>query len=156
MADPVESSLERPIADLYDMISGPADHERPWDKITELFLPDARLRLEIENEDGSISSADWSVDEFAHDAAEHYRKAGFWEREIARRTERFGNIAQVFSTYETRIGDPGNDPVVRGINGFQMLRRGGRWLIAGIVFHKEQPGAPIPERYLKSASEKRG
>jgi hypothetical protein len=142
------ASPEHPILKLYELISGPADLERPWDEIASLFLPGARIRMELVEENESVRSLDWSVEEFAQEAAKHYREAGFWEREIAHKTDRFGNIAHIFSSYESRVGDPKSQPVARGINSVQVLYREGRWRIAGIIFHIEQPDAPIPERYL--------
>lgn len=139
---------EWPLLRLYELISGSDDYERPWDEISMLFLPGARLRMEVPRDDGSVRSGDWSIDEFARDAGEFYRRNGFWEMEVARRVERFGNIAHIFSTYESRIGDPKSDPVTRGINSVQVLRQGGRWQIVSIVFHMEQPGVSIPQRYL--------
>ena len=142
------ASPEHPILKLYELISGPADLERPWDEIASLFLPGARIRMELVEENESVRSLDWSVEEFAQEATKHYREAGFWEREIAHKTDRFGNIAHIFSTYESRAGDPKSQPVARGINSVQVLYREGRWRIASIIFHIEQPGTPIPERYL--------
>ncbi|MFC1682816.1 hypothetical protein ACFL0G_01230 [Candidatus Zixiibacteriota bacterium] len=139
---------EQPLLNLYQLISGPAKQDRPWDKIKDLFLPETRIRMELPEEDGSVRRLDWTVDDFAKEAAKHYSQDGFWEKEIARRTERYGNIAHVFSTYESRAGDPESDPIARGINSVQMLCREGRWLIAGIIFHMEQAGFPIPEKYL--------
>lgn len=142
------ASPEHPILKLYELISGPADLERPWDEIASLFLPGARIRMELAEENESVRSLDWSVEEFAKEAAKHYREAGFWEREIAHKTDRFGNIAHIFSAYESRVEDPKSQPVARGINSVQVLYREGRWRIAGIIFHIEQPDTPIPERYL--------
>ncbi len=147
MSDINKNAPERPVLRLYELISGPADYDRPWDEIAALFLPGARLRLEQVRDDGTLRTGDWSVEDFAADAAEHYRQNGFWERETARKVDRFGNIAHVFSTYESRIGDPASPPVVRGINSVQLLFRNGRWQIAGIVFHMEQPSTPIPPEY---------
>ena len=145
-----ETSPEWPILRLYELISGPADRERPWDEIESLFLPGARIRMGVVSEAGSVRSVDWSVEEFAREAAEYYRQAGFWEREIARKTDRFGSIAHIFSTYESRVGEPESDPVARGINSVQLVRREGCWHIASIVFQVERPGTPIPDRYLPS------
>jgi len=139
---------EGPTLRLYELISGPAEQERPWGEIAELYWPGARLRLEVEREDGSVRSCDWSVDEFARDAAEHYRRAGFWENEIFRRVGHYGNIAHIFSTYESRVGTPNGPPTARGVSSVQVLRRNGQWKIAGIVFHIEQPHLPIPDEYL--------
>jgi hypothetical protein len=150
-----QTSLEYPLLVLYQLVSGPAELERPWDQIEALFLPGARIRMEFVEKDGSVRSVDWSVEQFAREATEHYRENGFWEREIARRTERFGNIAHIFSTYEARVGDPASAPVARGINSVQVLRHQGCWRIAGIIFQIERPGTLIPERYLESKPGKR-
>ena len=146
-----KDSPQGPLLRLYDLISGSKDDERPWEEISSLFLGGARIRMEIEQPDGSVRSGDWSIDEFSREAAESYRRNGFWEREIARRIERYGNICHIFSTYESRIGDPDSDPVSRGINSVQVLRRGGRWRIASIIFHMEQPDEEIPQDYLRSS-----
>jgi diamine N-acetyltransferase len=144
-----KSALEWPLLRLYELISGPADHERPWDEVKDLFLPGARLRLDGQEEDRSPRRLDLSVDEFAEQAGEHYRQRGFWEREIARRVEHFGNIGHIFSTYETRVDGSETEPVVRGINSVQMLRSDGQWKIAGIVFHVERSWLRIPPRYSR-------
>jgi len=148
MTIPNQTSPEYPLLKFYQLISGPADQDRPWDEIQSLFLPKARLRMEVVEENGVARSVEWSVEEFAREAAEHYRQAGFWEKEIAHKTDRFGNIAHIFSTYESRVGDPQSPPVARGINSVQVVNREGRWQIASIVFQVERPTTPIPEKYL--------
>jgi len=140
-----------PMLRLYELISGPADLERSWTEIASLYLPGARLRMEIVNAEGLTRSADWSVDEFAKDAAAHYQREGFWEKEIARRVDQFGNIAHIFSVYETSVSDKESPPVARGINSVQMLKRDDQWKIAGIVFQIEQPDLPIPAEYLSNS-----
>ena len=137
---------------LYDLISGPADHARPWDGVRELFHADALLHSELTLPDGSHQSGRWTVDEFCAAAAEEYRKTGFWEREIAARVERFGAIAQVWSTYESRVGSLESDPVGRGINSVHLLQQSGRWRITSLVFQIERGSESIPERYLRPDS----
>jgi hypothetical protein len=71
---------------------------------------------------------------------------GFFEREIARRVEQYGDIAHVFSTYETRSRLDG--PVtMRGINSFQLVRHAGRWWVVSIMWQSETPQLPIPAEY---------
>jgi hypothetical protein len=146
------SSPEGPLLRLYDLLSGPAEHERPWDDVRELFLDDAHIRLSIPRPEGAEwrdPCCDWTVEGFLEAAEHEYRHAGFWECEIARRVERFGNIAHVWSTYESRVGSADSPPVARGINSVQLLRSDGRWHIAGIIFHVERPDDPLPGRYLE-------
>lgn len=119
-------------------------------EIASLFMPEARLHMEQTLEDGSIKRGDWSVEDFAKEAGDYYSQNGFWEEEIARQTERFGNIAHIFSTYESRVGDPASPPVMRGINSVQLLYRDGHWYITSIVFHTEGHDTQIPPGYLPS------
>jgi hypothetical protein len=144
----VENNPEWPLLRLYELISGPADKKRIWDDIRPLFLDGARLRMVVRLEDGTEKMREWTLDEFARDAGRFYEQDGFWEQEIASRVERFGSIAHVFSTYESRVKDPGGPPVMRGINSVQLIRGKDTWLIASIVFQTEQQEVPIPPDYL--------
>jgi hypothetical protein len=144
----VKNSPEWPLLRLYELISGPAEKKRIWDDIRTLFLDGARLRMVIRLEDGTEKMHEWTLDEFARDAGEFYKQEGFWETEIASRVERFGSIAHVFSTYESRVKDPGGPPAMRGINSAQLIRGKDRWLIASVVFQTEQEETPIPPEYL--------
>ena len=132
---------------LYDLISGPADQERDWAAVQELFHPEAVLRSELTLPDGTHQSGRWTPAEFAAEGAEEYRKDGFWEREVAGRVEEYGNIAHVWSTYESRVGGPEGPPAIRGINSVQLLRRDGRWWITDVLFQIELGAGDIPTDY---------
>lgn len=143
-------SPESVVAALYDVISGPADEERDWDRFRGLFRPGARLVLGRRPDGGPGASEEVAVadlDEFVPAAASQYAEDGFWEREIAGRIDRFGNVAHAWSTYETRVGSPDSDPVARGINSVQMVREAGRWRIAALAWDVELPDQRIPRKY---------
>jgi hypothetical protein len=64
---------ERPTevsARLYDLISGPADVERNWEEVRNLFYPDALLCSELTLPDGSHQSGTWTLDQFCEAAAD--------------------------------------------------------------------------------------
>ena len=69
---------------------------------------------------------------------------GFTEREIARRENRFGNVCQVFSTYETVRAPKDAAPFARGIHSIQLVYDGRRWWIAALVWDTEREDNPIP------------
>jgi len=72
---------------------------------------------------------------------------GFFEREVHRVTRSYGNIAQVFSTYEERRTPDG--PVNgRGVNALQLFWDGKRWWVASAIWFDEDPAHPIPPEYL--------
>jgi hypothetical protein len=75
---------------------------------------------------------------------------GFFERELARTSESFGQIAQVFSTYESRHATGDAKPFQRGINSLQLVNDGKRWWVVNLVWRAEDERLPLPERYLRS------
>lgn len=131
---------------VYEAISGDAGEERDWDRLRSLFLPEGRLIPSGRGPEGEASYRVLSVDEYIEGASEAFAKEPFYEREINAVTERFGDIAHVFSTYESRRS-PDADPFQRGINSFQLWHDGQRWWIVDVFWHAEREGAPIPERY---------
>jgi hypothetical protein len=133
---------------VYDVISGPAKHERDWDRFRALFLPEARLIISVKTPEGTTHFKEYKVEDFITEAGKSYREKGFWEQEIAERTEQFGNIAHVFSTYESYLGTEGGPPVGRGINSVQAIKTADRWWIANLIWDVEQSQNPIPEHYL--------
>jgi hypothetical protein len=65
-------------------------------------------------------------------AGSYFERNGFFERELARRTERFEYVAHAFSTYESLRNADDPEPFSRGINSFQLMNDGKRWWIAGM------------------------
>jgi hypothetical protein len=149
----VLSSPEAVVSALYSLISGPAEFERDWTAVGDLFHPGSRLVVAFTHADGRSELKEWTPETFAREAAEDYRnRGGLWEREIASRVERFGSIAHVWSSYESQQGSPEAEPFARGINSVQLLQNQGRWWITSLVFDIEQPFNLIPTKYLKDAS----
>ncbi len=138
------------IAALYDVISGPAGQKRDWDRMRSLFQPGARLIPTFKAQDGSWQLRTWTVEEYITTAGAQLERLGFFEREVARRTERFGNLVHLWSTYESRklVEDP--TPFQRGINSIQMRYDGTRWWVLTIAWQGETPDSPIPALYLQS------
>jgi len=136
---------------VYDVISGPAGETRDWDRMRSLFLPEARLIPSGQAQDGSTRYLIWSPEEYISTAGGQLEANGFFEREAFRIEERFGNIAHVFSTYESfRTEDEmeAGSYFVRGINSFQLLFDGERWWVVQVYWQAETPDQPIPDRYL--------
>jgi hypothetical protein len=143
-------SIDAIIASLYDVISGPAGQKRDWDRMRSLFVPGARLIPTAAGpRDGAIARVQ-DVDAYIQRASAVFERDGFFEREIARKTDTFGRITHVFSTYESRhnASDPG--PFARGINSIQLLKDGDRWWVVTIYWDAERADNPIPAQYLPS------
>lgn len=149
-ANPADvKSLDAILAAVYDVISGPAGKKRNWDRMRSLFIPGARLIPTGPRQSGSYGSRVLSVDEYIARAEPFFEKEGFYEKEATRRIEQFGEIAHVFSTYESRHSADDAKPFQRGINSFQLMNDGSRWWVVTIFWQGEDEKNPIPEKYLK-------
>lgn len=138
------------LAALYDVISGPAGQRRDWNRMRSLFAPHARLIPAVYRPDSVGALRVWDVEQYITIAGPRLEASGFFEKEIARRTERYGGVTHVFSTYESRRTSADPKPFDRGINSIQLFFDGGRWWVVTIFWEGERPVNPIPEKYLKS------
>lgn len=157
-ANPADvESIDAIITAAYDGISGPAGKQRDWDRERSLYYPGARLiptAREVTSDEGS-ATADSSVGErvmredkgklapqildiegFIARVEPFFKENGFYEKEIARRTEQFGNIAHVWSIYESRHAENDPEPFMRGINSIQLFNDGKRWWIVNIYWQQ--------------------
>jgi hypothetical protein len=148
-ADPADvASIDAIMAAVYDAISGPAG-PRDWDRFRSLFIPEARLISLGRNQEGQIRKRAMDVEAYISGADRYFSQNGFFERELARRTEQFGSIAHAFSTYESRHNADDAQPFSRGINSFQLMNDGERWWVVTIYWQAESPGLTIPDKYLR-------
>jgi hypothetical protein len=142
------ATMDSIIAAVYEVISGPAG-KRNWDRFRSLFAPGARLIANGVRPTGEIVSRVMTVEDYAQLNGPFFEKNGFFEREAARHTDAFGNIAQVFSTYESRHAKDDAKPFQRGINSIQLMNDGKRWWIVTIFWQGEDEKNPLPEKYFK-------
>ena len=136
------------LAATYDVISGPAGQERDWDRMRSLFYSGARLIRTEAKKEGGLHAAVLTPEDFIERAGNYFKKNGFYEREIARRAERWGSLMQVFSTYESRHDSKDPAPFARGINSFQLFFDGTRWWIMTIYWADESTQTPLPAEFL--------
>ena len=152
-ADPKDvSSIDGIIAAVYDVISGPAGQKRNWDRMRTLFVQDARMMPTGRRQNGEYVRRALTVEDYIKSSGPFLEKEGFYETEIGRKTEQFGNIVHVFSTYETRKLATDEKPFMRGINSFQLWYDGKRWWVLNILWQNESPDVPIPGKYLQQAT----
>ena len=119
--------------------------QRPdWKTEDEIFAPGARM---VRVNDAGV---------FAFDL-ESYRKdfdrmmdsgemPSFWEGEIWRRTDLFGDVAHVLSAYETRRSR-GGEFLNRGVNSIQLFKQDGRWWISAMIWRREGQKFAVPENF---------
>jgi hypothetical protein len=141
-------SIDAIVAALYDVISGPAGQVRDWDRMRSLFVPGGRLIPSVAGEHGGATARVLDIEGYIERSRPTLERNGFFEREIARKTDSFGNIAHLFSTYESRHTASDPAPFARGINSIQLLKDGDRWWIVTVFWDAERSGNMIPQQYL--------
>jgi hypothetical protein len=150
-ANPADvATMDAIITAVYDVISGPAKGARNWDRFRSLFVPGARLIPTGRRPTGEVLTRVLTPDDYIQRSGPLLEQNGFFEREISKRVEKFGNIAHVFSTYESRHAKEEEKPFARGINSFQLMNDGKRWWIVTIFWQAEDVQNPLPAEYLKS------
>ena len=141
-------SLDNTITTLYSVISGEKGQERDWDLFRSLFTPDAKLIPLYKSEEKGTNAMYLTPQDYIDKSGNWLVENGFFEMEISRRIDMFGNMAHVFSTYESYHSMKDSQPFMRGINSIQMMNDGTRWWIVNIYWMQENPSNPIPEEYL--------
>jgi hypothetical protein len=167
-ADPDDvASIDAIITAAYDSISGPAGEKRNWERERSLYYPGARLiptARPVTSDppshgfgaagEGQVTSENkiapqvLDIEGFIARVEPFFKENGFYEKEIARRTEQFGQIAHVWSTYESRHNEDDPEPFMRGINSIQLFHDGNRWWIVSIYWQQESALHPLPDKYL--------
>jgi hypothetical protein len=139
------NSMDAILRATYDVISGPAG-DRDWNRFRSIFFPQARFTQTTKTPEGGVAIMSWNVDEFIRDAHEFFAKQAFYENAIVNRPMSYGNVTQVFSSYESRHS-PGEKPFDRGINSIQLLNDGKRWWVVSILWDSERPDNLLPRKF---------
>jgi hypothetical protein len=141
------------VAALYASVTHTPDAMPDFERMRTIFLPVGMLIPPKRANEDIFTTLD--VDQFADrfKKANATRKAkgeptGFVERELSRRTDCFGNVCQIFSTYESKNAASDEKPFERGINSIQIVKDGRRWWIASVIWDVERTDNPIPTQYL--------
>jgi len=141
-------TLESTISTLYSVISGEKGEKRDWDLFRYLFADNAKLIPSGKNKEGKIAYRYMTPDQYIANSGARLEENGFFEKEIHRVVNNFGNITQIFSTYESFRSESDKEPFMRGINSIQLLNDGERWWIINIYWTQESKDNPIPSEYL--------
>lgn len=127
----------------YEVVSGEKGAPRQWERDNYLHHPKAVYSFY----DKRVGQQTMTLDEFHAETDTMVFDTDFYEEEIHREVKLFGNIAHVWSTYETRLEK--NGPVARrGINSVQLVFENDRWYIISWTFFGETELDKIPKTFL--------
>ena len=143
-ADPDDvATIDALIEAYYESVSGHPG-SRDGERMLSLFIEGGKISVGL------------TGDEPTHELAEDYLRTerfltlteDFFEREISRDTQRFGNMANVISTYGISDAMENTNYTARGVTVFQLLRHSDRWWILSTMWQRESPEYPLPAELL--------
>jgi hypothetical protein len=138
-----QMSIDGVIAELYGLFSFEPGQRPDWSRANEIFAPGARL-VRV-NDEGVF---EFDIDSFRANIDSMIDSGvlpSFWESEIWRETQQFGDVAHVLSAYETRQMRSG--PIInRAIESIQIFKRDDRWWISSMIWRREGTTVQIPDR----------
>ncbi|MGE5562504.1 MAG: hypothetical protein ACM3ZV_04260 [Bacillota bacterium] len=136
------AGIDAAIRGVYDVISGPPGQKRDFDRMRSLFAPGATLKAI-----GPKGLHGGTLEDYISRNAAILDKEGFTERELGRRLEVWGGLATAWSAYDGRTANGSFHE--RGINGFQLVKIDGKWLVAAILWQEATPENPLPANLIK-------
>ena len=143
----------RSIADLiaaFDAtLSAPQGGKLDRNRLRSLFLPDGRITILARSKPGAPADVVFvTPDQYADLSDRSTTRRGFFDRVIANGVERFGDMAHVYSAYESRYKASDAKPFARGIKSFELVHSGADWRIVEVFYGREHPGLSIPLAWL--------
>lgn len=141
-------SIDDVLKTFYESLSFPESGQPDWTRFRALFASASSPCVRIAGD--SVMQMDReSFIAFFSGRIRRGTLRSFAETEIGRTGEYYGNIAQVFSTYEKRMNLADDGKPIRGINSFQLYLKDGRWWIASVAWQDESASVPIPAKYFR-------
>jgi hypothetical protein len=123
-------------------ITGPADKDRACMKT--LLIPEARMMFVSLGADGAPTYTLQTLDDWIA-GAKASGHALLEEKQLKFHIERYGNVADLWSSYALRID---GKQVARGIHSIQAIKEAGGWRVTGIMVQAESATEPLPKKYL--------
>jgi hypothetical protein len=133
----------------YESLSGPAGQKRDWNRFLSLFYHEAHLLPAEGKGHAGVMPMEFTPQTYLYGVEPNMLEEGYIVRQVAARSESFGKIRHVWSTYEGRHAVAEAKPFVRGINSFQLFSDGKRWWIVDVVWQPETGKEALPTEYLR-------
>lgn len=136
------NDLNAVILEMYDSVCFEEGERPDWSRGAAIFAPGARM---VRINDGGVFEFQ-NQDEYQRNfeaMIDSGEMPSFWEGEIWRETNLFGDMAHVLSAYEIRRSRKG-EFMSRGVNSIQLFRRDGDWFISAMIWRREGRDVKIP------------
>ncbi len=130
----------------YEIVSGPIGQKRDFDRLRNLFHPEAKLTYSYWSEEEQANKLMPMNIEGYIEKLDYLDKKGFYEEELFVSSESYGSITQSISTYKFWMEDKSAEG--RGFTSYQYFWDGKRYWILSMFWIMESEKYPIPEEFL--------
>ncbi len=140
------------VAGIYSLVSSVGGQLPDWDKVRACFLKEAVIVLRT----SWTALTAFSLDGFIKDFVDFYerpykrgeatvvpKESGFTEKVVRMKAWEFGDMAHVLVLYEAQITGFAMPPQ-QGVDSWILVRRDGRWFIAGATNELVTAARPVP------------
>lgn len=131
-----DAAIARVLDRLYAVISFEEGDEPNWQELEQLFSRHARITRVTP--DGTDYMDPKTFLAMTRNLLELGVYTSFYEFEVARRVQRFGGVAQVWSLYETRRSKTAAQALGRGVNSIQLIQHDKSWQVLGLLWDESK------------------
>ncbi len=137
--------LDLTIRGLYECVSGDAGAPRDWQRMRDLYAPNARIQILHRLEDGGTAIEQLTFEQYRASREPYFAANSFHEAEVDREVAIRGNLAHVYSQFEARR-TPDGPAMLSGYNSIQLVLVDDAWKVLSIVWdaHAESPRPMSP------------
>ena len=131
---------------LHETISAGPGEQRDWDRYRDLFLDGAMVSMAIKSPRApGIMAA--TTEELIEQTEASYGSTGFHEIPLIFEVAEFGAMALVTNSFEVKLRLEDPEPLMRGLNHFQLLNDGERWWIVSNISTVESGDWKLPDAF---------
>lgn len=143
---PDDAGMRQVIDKFYRVLSFSDTTAMRLDSLPVLFTQHGKLVAAFGNEVTAWTAAEFVT--YLRKSLTAQQATARNERQLHAKTEWFGNIAHVFSTYDLTVRAKGQIFTRRGINSIQLVKQNGNWNIVSLTWDRESDMMKLPPRYL--------
>ena len=135
---------------LYESFCFEVGGEADWEGMRVLFAEGAAFVAPITDAapPRAVGAETFLADFRAWSTGTAVSTTGLHERIVHARVDVFGAIAHAYVTFEGFV-PPDGPATTRGVDSIQLVRDGGRWLVASFTSQFENAELPLPARFLR-------
>ena len=131
----------------YEVVSGPIGQKRDFNRLRNLFHPNATLTYSYWSEEEQKNKLMPMDIEAYIEKLDYLDKRGFYEKELYQTSESYGAIVQSVSVYKFWMEDNYADG--KGFTSYQYFWDGERYWILSMFWMMESNKYPIPKKFIK-------